>query len=82
MSIEDTQQYISFDWIDTNESVSRQELQIKLCLKELSNVRLRRRLTRLEKMHGLDADGGNDWIAEQEEKLRQQLDEITEGNDE
>lgn len=82
MSTNDTQQYISFDRITTDESVSRRELQIRLCLKELSNVRLRRRVTRLEQMHGLDTSGGTDWIDEQENILREELDEITEGNDE
>jgi hypothetical protein len=78
MISEETTADSSFDSDNSSsiESISRRELEIRYHLQELANVRLRRRLSRLEEIHNLGLLNRTDTVQSRRNDLLEELDAI------
>lgn len=76
MSTEESTTDSSFDHVSNTDTVSRRELAVRLQLKEIEIVRLRRRLTWLEKQHDHDPRDDATALRSREDELLEELDII------
>lgn len=72
MSTEDSNDQNGID-CTANEHISCEELKLRFELAKLDNVRLRRRMTRLEDLLNVKHGVETDWFKEQEDKVRERL---------